>query len=315
MQRRDFVGLGGAAAIGGLVLPPTVPAAQANPKTERRPMKLRYAINIGTHFAGHAPLERLRRVADAGFPAVEFNGLPGLNRKRGSKEPNYEAIGVYGGLLENLGLEQGTFVTNGCAGRCDASLTDPAHHAEFLRRVEQTVKIAPLVKGTISTVTTGIEVPGLSAEQMTSNVVEALKRAADIVERAGGPTLVLEPLNVLVNHPGYHVVTSDHAAEVIDAVGSDKVKILYDIYHQQISEGNLINNIRKYYDRIGYFQFGDHPGRHEPFTGEIYYPRVFEAIHQLGYTGLVGGEYSPAGGRTDEATRASLAAIRRADLW
>lgn len=311
MDRRSFVG----ATLAGAAGAAQVGAGEPELVGEPRPMRLRYAINIGTHFTEHPPLDRLRRVADAGFTAVEFNGLPDLNRTSGDREPNYGAINLYGELLRNLKLSQATWVTNGCAGACDCSMVDRAHHDEFLRRVKQTVKISPLVGGTISTVTSGIEIPGLSLDQMTGNVIEALKRAADIVENAGGPILVLEPLNVLVDHPGYHVVTSEHAAEIIDAVGSSKVKILYDIYHQQISEGNLINNIRKHYDRIGYFQFGDNPGRHEPFTGEIHYPRVFEAIFKLGYTGMVGGEYSPAGGRSDEATQASLAAVRRADLW
>jgi hydroxypyruvate isomerase len=278
-------------------------------------MHLRYAINVGTHFTNHPMLDRLQKVADLGFQAVENNGLPDLERPAGSPEPNYDAIAAYGQKLKQLGLSQATWVTNGCAGKCNCAITDSSGVSEFLRRVRHTAKIAPLVDGTISTVTSGVDVPGLSQQDMTRHVIEALKQAADIVEKAGGPILVLEPLNVLVDHPGYHVVKSDHAAEIIDAVGSPKVKILFDIYHQQISEGNLIGNIRKYYDRIGYFQFGDHPGRHEPFTGEIHYPNVFKAIYQLGYQGMVGGEYGPVGGGNDEASIASIEAVRRADQW
>lgn len=314
MDRRQFLGAGAAAA--SLATLATNHQASANAaKPEQRPLHLRYAINIGTHFRNHSIPERLVKVAQAGFPAVENNGLPDFQRLKDSDEPNYDAIASYGEMLRIHGLSQGTWVTNGCAGACPASIVDPSGHDEFLKRVVQTTKISPLVDGTISTVTSGIEIPGMTREQMTKNVIEALRRAADIVERAGGPVLVLEPLNVLVDHPGYHVVRSDHAAEIIDAVGSPKVKILFDIYHQQISEGNLINNIRTYYDKIGYFQFGDNPGRHEPFTGEIYYPNVFKAIHTLGYEGMVGGEYSPAGGGNDEASEQSLAAVRKADIW
>lgn len=324
VDRRDFL-MALAAPVGGVAIAGNasvhsfgdckdedlgpLPAGEAIP----RPFRLRYAVNIDTHFTQHPVLDRLALVADAGFTAVEFNSLPSLERAQGTTEPNYDAIARYGEALKRHPLSQGVWVTNGCAGKCNGSLVDPAHRATFLRLVEQSARIAPLVEGTVSTVTSGIKVPGISDEEMTANVIEALKRAADIVEKAGGPTLVLEPLNVLVDHPGYHVVTSDHAAKIIDAVGSDRVKILYDIYHQQISEGNLSGNIRKHYDRIAYFQFGDHPGRHEPFTGEIHYPYVFQLIHTLGYTGMVGGEYSPAGGRSDEATLASLAAVKRAD--
>ncbi|MFO0944359.1 MAG: hypothetical protein U1D30_00205 [Planctomycetota bacterium] len=93
------------------------------------------------------------------------------------------------------------------------------------------------------------------------------------------------------------------------------MKILFhDIYHQQISEGNLILNIRKYYDEIGYFQFGDHPGRHEPFTGEIYYPNVFRAFRNWDSKGMIGGEYSPAGVAATRQPR-SLDAVKRSDVF
>lgn len=309
MERRTFLSaMGGLAA--GTITGHRV--AESSPQDER--LKLRYAINIGTHFSQHPVLERLKLVARAGFSAIEFNGLPFLERQPGSSEPNYAAIEKYGDALRDMELMQGVWVTNPCAGECDANITDPAKHDQFLEYVKMTAKICPLVGGTVSTVTSGIELAGLSRKQMTDNVVEALKRAADIVNE-NGPTLVLEPLNVLVDHPGYHVVTSEHAYEIMKRVGHPRVKILFDIYHQQISEGNLILNIRKYQDEIGYFQFGDHPGRHEPFTGEIYYPNVFRAIADLGYQGMVGGEYSPAGGRSDEATLASLAAVKRSDQF
>lgn len=311
MDRRQFLQT---AAIGTLMAAKSPHAVAEPAPTEQRPLRLRYAINIGTHFRTHPILERLQLVAREGFTAVEFNPLMEFGQQGNDSDWNESKLQVYGDLLRNLKLTQGTWSTNPCAGRCDCSLTDPSQHPEFLRRVERSARLAPLVDGTVSTVTSGIELAGVPAETMTHSVIEGLKRAADIVEKAGGPILVLEPLNVLVNHPGIHVVRSEHAAKIIDAVGSDKVRILFDIYHQQISEGNLIGNIRQYFDKIGYFQFGDHPGRHEPFTGEIYYPQVFQTIHDLGYQGMLGGEYSPAGGGSDEASRASLAAIRRADL-
>ena len=314
MDRRQFLATSalGTLATGAVMNSDT--RAQ-DPVTEPRPMHLRYAINIGTHFTTHSIPERLKLVADAGFKAVENNGLPDFQRLANSSEPNYDAIGIYGEMLKVHGLSQATWVTNGCAGACPCSMIDPDGQANFIKQVHESVKIAPLVGGTITTVTSGIEIPGLSQEEMTKRVIEMLKKGAEIVEKAGGPILVLEPLNVLTDHPGYHVVKSDHAAQIIDAVGSSKVKICWDIYHQQISEGNLINNIRKYYDRIGYFQFGDNPGRHEPFTGEIYYPNVFKAIYDLGFQGMVGGEYSPAGGGSDESSNRSLAAVRKADIW
>lgn len=121
-------------------------------------------------------------------------------------------------------------------------------------------------------------------------LVEGLKCAAHIVAKTK-PTLVLEPLNVLVDHAGYFVVRSDHRAEIVRAVGSPQVRMLFDMYHRQISEGNLIHNLRKHWDSIGYFQVGDVPGRKEPGTGEGNWRNVFKAIYDKGCTGILGMEH------------------------
>jgi hydroxypyruvate isomerase len=95
--------------------------------------------------------------------------------------------------------------------------------------------------------------------------------------------IVLEPLNVLVNHMGYFLVTTEEAAKMIKAVDSPNCKILFDIYHQQISEGNVIRNIKNNIDLIGHFHIGDNPGRNQPGTGELNYTKIFEAIKETGY--------------------------------
>jgi hydroxypyruvate isomerase len=102
----------------------------------------------------------------------------------------------------------------------------------------------------------------------------------------------LEPLNEKVDHAGYFCVFSEHAAEIIGGVNHPQVKILFDIYHQQISEGNVINNLRQYWDMIGYVQTGDVPGRKEPYTGELNYQNIFKEVHKLGYKGILGLEHS-----------------------
>jgi hydroxypyruvate isomerase len=103
--------------------------------------------------------------------------------------------------------------------------------------------------------------------------------------------LVLEPLNWKVDHAGYFVSYIEHAAEIIGNVDRPNVKILFDIYHQQITEGNLINHIRHYSELIGYFQTGDVPGRNEPYSGEINFQNVFKAIYELGFKGIIGMEH------------------------
>jgi hydroxypyruvate isomerase len=143
--------------------------------------------------------------------------------------------------------------------------------------------------------------------EQSQDVITALKAGARIVEPEG-ITIILEPLNILVDHPRQLIVHSAQAADVLEAVGSANVKMLFDIYHQQSSEGNLTLNIRKYHDRIGYFQLADHPGRHEPTTGEISYPFVLKTIHDVGYRDPIGMEMSP---KSDPMT--AFKAMRRVD--
>lgn len=311
MDRRTFLQTAAAGTLGYMSLSRS---ASADSKPASGEMKLKYAVNIASHFASHPILERLEMIKEAGFTAVEFNGLPWLDRKKDGPETNWKAIEEYGQRLRDLKMTQATWVTNACAGPCDSSMLEPKQRERFFEYVRRSTKIAPLVDGTISTVTSGLEIEGVSRKQMTATVIDVLKRAAEIVEKTG-PTLVLEPLNVLVNHPGYHVVTTDHALEIINAVNHPRIRLLFDIYHQQISEGNLIRNLQRAKDVTAYIQFADNPGRHEPFTGEINYQNVFKAVYDMGYRGMVGGEYSPMKGKSDEASFASLEAIRRADNW
>ena len=127
------------------------------------------------------------------------------------------------------------------------------------------------------------------AEQHT-NIVLALRAAAPLFEEAG-VTLVLEPLNILTNHRGYYLDSSYEAFAILEEVGSPNVKLLFDVYHQQISSGNLIDTIKKFGHLVGHYHIADVPGRHEPGTGEINYKKIFEAIDATGYDRFVGMEY------------------------
>jgi hydroxypyruvate isomerase len=120
-----------------------------------------------------------------------------------------------------------------------------------------------------------------------------LKRAHDVVE-PHGVTLIVEPLNTLVNHKGYYLHHTAEAFEIVREVASPNVKILFDIYHVQIMDGNLIDIIRKNIASIGHFHVGDVPGRHEPGTGEINYTNVFHAIRETGFRDFVAMEYGPS---------------------
>ena len=122
-----------------------------------------------------------------------------------------------------------------------------------------------------------------------------LKKCAPLAQK-GGITLVLEPLNTLVDHKNYFLSDPDRAFELIDAVASGNVKLLFDIYHMQIMKGNVIERLQKNIDRIGYIHAADVPGRHEPGTGELSYKNIFAALKEAGYNGFIGFELSPEAG-------------------
>jgi hydroxypyruvate isomerase len=141
-------------------------------------------------------------------------------------------------------------------------------------------------------ITTGQERDDISHTEQHQNVVNALRMAAPLFEKSG-IIAVLEPLNIICDHKGYFLSSGYEAFDIIREVNSPSIKLLYDIYHQQITEGNLIPNIRNNINLIGHFHVADNPGRHEPGTGEINYKNVFTAIDELGYQGYIGLEYSP----------------------
>jgi hydroxypyruvate isomerase len=106
-------------------------------------------------------------------------------------------------------------------------------------------------------------------------------------------TAVVELLNSVVDHPGYFLNTVEDGMEMIRRVGSPRVKLLFDIYHVQVMQGNVIQRIRDSYAEVGQYHFADVPGRHEPGTGEINFRNVFRAIYDLGYEGFITAEYHP----------------------
>jgi hydroxypyruvate isomerase len=241
---------------------------------------LRYAPRIGFPGAQVPVPRQLEIYAGWGFQAFEYNGLARHTPKE------MEEIRK---KMDDLKMSMGVFVVNSGGWKGDA-MCDTRFHDRFLADVRKGVEMHQIVGNECATVCSGLAVKDLSLERQTANCVEALKRAGDIVAKTK-MVLVLEPLNIRVDHAGYFVVFSEHAHQIISAVNHPNVRILFDIYHQQISEGNVINHIRKYWDWIGYFQVGDVPGRREPGTGELNWRNIFKAIHEKGYQGILGMEH------------------------
>ena len=154
----------------------------------------------------------------------------------------------------------------------------------------RSVDVAKRVNAKWMTVVPGLVDPRLEMSYQTANVIESLRRAAAILE-PHGLVLVIEPLNNLRDHPGQFLTRIPQAFLICQAVNSPSCKILFDMYHQQITEGNIIPNIDRAWSEIAYFQIGDNPGRKEPGTGEINYRNIFRHIREKGYQGVLGMEH------------------------
>jgi len=298
MRRRQF--LTSAAVAGSALAWPLAGRPQAKAAAKYH---LRYAPRLDFLAKELTIPQRLETFAAHGFDATEYNGL--MNHAL----PEVEEIRK---KMESLGIGLGIFVANPEGWRT-AGLVDPKQREAFLNQLTKAVEYHKVIGNNFCTVITGPELPGVPRGVQRRNVIEGLKQAAEVLGKTE-LTVVVEPLNHLVNHAGYFLVHSDEAAEIMAAVGSPHVKILFDIYHQQVSEGNLINNIRSYFDYIGYFQVGDVPGRKEPGTGEINYRNVFKAIYDKGYRGFVGMEHGLSVPGMDGLLKC-FAAYRQADSW
>lgn len=245
--------------------------------------KLKFAPHIGMFesTAGKDPLDQLRYIADMGFQAFEDNGMKGRDVALQEKMAS---------VMSDKGIEMGVFVAHQIYWRePNLASGDPTKREEFLTHIRESVDVARRVNARWMTVVPGFQDLRLDMSYQTAHVIETLKQASAICE-PHDVTMVLEPLNRR-NHPGLFLTEAGQAYQICRAVDSPACKILYDIYHQQIQEGNLIPNIDASWDEIAYFQIGDNPGRNEPTTGEINYKNVFQHIHDKGSTHILGMEH------------------------
>ncbi len=233
------------------------------------------------HHAGSDLLDQLRFAADQGFRAFEDNGM----KSRSAAEQ--EKIGKE---LSRLELEMGVFVATADFQNVTFASSKREEREKILEDIRASVEVARRVNAKWCTVVPGRFDPGLEWDYQTVNVIDNLKRCAEIFE-PHGLAMVLEPLNPWRNHPGMFLTKIPQAFLICRSVGSAACKILFDMYHQQVTEGNLIPNIEKSWTEIGYFQIGDHPGRNEPTTGEINYRNIFKYIHSREFSGILGMEH------------------------
>ena len=244
---------------------------------------LKYAPHLGMfkNLAGDDPIDQLNFMADQGFRAFEDNNMKG--RDISVQEKMAE-------VMEDRSLMMGVFVAHKIYWKePNLASGDLDMRKEFLNDIKTSIEVAKRVNARWMTVVPGHVDLRQNMAYQTAHVIESLKMASALLE-PHGIVMVLEPLNFR-DHPGLFLSESPQAYEICKAVNSPSCKILFDIYHQQIQEGNLIPNIEKSWDEIAYFQIGDNPGRKEPTTGEINYRNIFKYIHQKGYKGILGMEH------------------------
>ena len=278
MFRRNF--LKSSALGSGIAFFPFEKIIHDYPKNK---FNLNYAPHFGMfkHSAGEDLIDQLNFMADEGFTAFEDNIL----KKRSISDQTKIAS-----TLTKRNLRMGVFVAhsiywkepNLASGNIDK-------REEFLKEIRESVEVAKRVNAKWMTVVPGYKDLRLKDSYQQTNVIDSLKYACDILE-PHDLTMVLEPLNFR-NHPGLFLTESPQAFEICKTINSKSCKILFDIYHQQIQEGNLIPNIDLCWDEISYFQIGDNPGRNEPTTGEINYKNIFKFIYEKGFKGILGMEH------------------------
>lgn len=234
---------------------------------------MEFSVCIDSVFRGLPVAERLRAVQAAGIGAYEFWSWWDKD------------LGEMKALNEELGLKPVACCTK------FVSLVDPSARDAYVRGLTESIEAAKALGAPALISQTGDDTGG-DREAQRRSLTDGLKACAPLLEKAG-ITLLVEPLNLKVDHAGYYLSSSAEGFAIVDEVGSPNVKLLYDIYHQQITEGDLIRTITGNIERIGHFHAAGHPGRHELYRGEIHYPAVFEAIRETGYQGYVGLEYFP----------------------
>ena len=310
MQRRTF--LRGAAAAASTLAAPSVlaaPLGAARSSTTRTVRKgARFGLRYAPHFgmfrahAGNDLVDQLRFMKDEGFEALEDNGMKG--RDDATQDRIAEA-------MAELDMAMGVFVAH-VDMRNPTFVEPPAKARERIEAdMKRSVEVAKRVNAKWCTVVPGAMKRNVPHEYQMANAIDNLRFAAEILEPAG-LVAVLEPLNPWRDHPGLMLRGMPQAYMICRAVDSPSIKILDDLYHQQITEGNLIPNLDRSWSEIGYIQVGDNPGRKEPGTGEIGYRNVFRHLKKKGYTGIVGMEHGNASGGK-EGERAVIDAYVAAD--
>jgi len=305
MKRRNFI-QNGITAGGAMMAPIAVFAEERDKKNETgKPFKLNYAFHDGMfkNSAGKDFADQIQYGYDQGFRAIEDNGM--MSRAPAEQEK-------IGNLLTRLNMSMGVFVLGFDHWPPGTTLTsgNKEWRDKFINSAREAVDVSKRCTGKLITVVPGNFDRTIPMGYQTAHVMEALKPAVEILE-PHEIVIVLEPLS---DNPDLFLRHSAEAYPICKSLNSASCKILYDMYHVQRNDGDIIAGIDRGYDEIGYFQIGDNPGRNEPGTGEMNYKNIFKHIYNKGYRGMLGMEHGNAiSGKEGEA--ALVAAYREADAF
>ncbi len=246
-----------------------------------------------------------------------YTELPFLDRFQAAKNDGFDFVEFWGWTDKDLdavkaAADAAGVGISGFNGDAELSLIDPAQKKDYLDYLKKSVATAKKLGARSVTIhSNGMDngrvlcaYPELSDTVKLCTMYGTLLECAKIAEDAG-IAMNLEPLNITTDHMGTYLATTRMAAELTRMVGSPMVKVLYDVYHMQLNEGSICDNIRAYGDQFGHIHVADAPGRHEPGTGEINYHSVFACLEEIGYKGLIGFEFIPKTS-TAEAVKAVL---------
>ena len=257
---------------------------------------VKIGVCVETLFVSLAYEERIRKVAQLGFSGIEFwhydQQYDGINSIERVKD-----VDAIARIARETGLKVTNLLVNSPDGEKGGSLVKFESREKYLKRLKEVIPIAQKLNCKKLTTCSGNQVEGVSYEAQRKSIVDTLNEASKIVEKAG-ITLMLEPLNNFVNaphkgHKGCFLTSTLEGAKIITEINHKNIRLLLDIYHMQIMEGNIISTIENNIDIIGHIEGAGVPGRHELWMGELNYSNIIKRINELGYKGYFGLEYLP----------------------
>lgn len=310
-SRRNFIKKATATGAAILAAPPFIGISRSpgpqKPADDIKPFRLKYAPGLGMfrQHAGQDPIDNIKFCHDQGFTAVFDNGLMQRTPEDQIRIANE---------LKRLNMDFGPFVLRADSGKTDFVLNNQEIRDALIANMREGVEVAKRTGAKLALVVLGRYDVKLHRDYQTANAIDNLRYCCDVMEPEG-VTIVVEPLNNYINHPGLFLTGIPQAYAICRAVNRVSCKIVNDLYHQQISEGNLIPNIEAAYSEIGAFHLGDSPGRNEPTTGEINYRNIFKYLYGKKYDGTLCMEHGISKRDTIEGEARVIQAYRECDSF